>query len=48
MNQSTAQVPTAHVDTIYAAFGRWLGWVCLGGFLLLVVWVVATRRRAVG
>jgi len=42
-----AQVPTAHADTIYAAFGRWLGWVCIGGFLVLVVWVVVARRRAV-
>jgi apolipoprotein N-acyltransferase len=41
-----AQVPTAHVDTIYASFGRWLGWVCLGGFLVLVVWAAVARRRA--
>jgi apolipoprotein N-acyltransferase len=40
-----AQVPTAHVDTIYASFGRWLGWVCLGAFLVLVVWVLVARRR---
>ncbi len=42
-----AQVPTAHVDTLYTAFGRWLGWVCLGGFLVLVVWAAVARRRAV-
>jgi len=42
-----AQVPTAHADTIYAAFGRWLGWVCIGGFLVLVVWAAVARRRAV-
>jgi len=46
-----AQVPTAHVDTIYTTFGRWLGWVCLVAFLLLVAVVVArvlTARRATG
>jgi len=36
-----AQVPIEDVPTLYAAFGRWLGWVCLVGFLLLVVYVVA-------
>jgi apolipoprotein N-acyltransferase len=44
-----AQVPTAHVETLYTAFGRWLGWVCLAGFLLLVAYVVArafTARRS--
>jgi apolipoprotein N-acyltransferase len=40
-----AQVPTAHVDTLYSSFGRWLGWVCVVGFLLLVAWVVVSRRR---
>ena len=41
-----AQVPTAHVDTIYAAFGRWLGWLCLVGFGLLVGWALIRRRAA--
>ncbi len=41
-----AQVPVAHVDTLYASFGRWLGWVCLGGFLALSVWAVVARRRS--
>jgi apolipoprotein N-acyltransferase len=40
-----AQVPVAHVDTIYSSFGRWLGWACVVGFLLLVAWVVVSRRR---
>lgn len=40
-----AQVPTGHVDTLYASFGRWLGWACVVGFLLLVAWVVVSRRR---
>lgn len=43
-----AQVPTTHVDTIYSSFGRWLGWVCLGGFLVLVIWAVVVRRRGAG
>jgi apolipoprotein N-acyltransferase len=41
-----AQVPTAHVDTIYAAFGRWLGWLCLVGFGLLVGWALIRGRAA--
>jgi len=44
-----AQVPARHVDTRYTAFGRWLGWVCLAGFLLLVGFVVGralTARRS--
>ncbi len=40
-----AQVPVAHVDTLYSSLGRWLGWVCVVGFVLLVVWVVVSRRR---
>jgi apolipoprotein N-acyltransferase len=42
-----AQVPTAHVDTIYSTFGRWLGWACVVGFLLVVAWVVVSRPRTV-
>ena len=41
-----AQVPTAHVDTIYSSFGRWLGWVCVAGLLVLLALVVITRRRS--
>jgi apolipoprotein N-acyltransferase len=40
-----AQVPTGHVDTLYSSFGRWLGWVGIGGFLILVVWMVVAGRR---
>lgn len=36
-----AQVPVKHVDTIYSSFGRWFGWVCFVGFLVLVAYVVA-------
>jgi apolipoprotein N-acyltransferase len=36
-----AQVPVGHVATIYTAFGRWFGWACLSGFLILVAYVVA-------
>jgi len=46
-----AQVPTAHVATIYTAFGRWFGWVCMVGFLLVVAYVVARAliaRRVTG
>lgn len=41
-----AQVPTAHVDTVYTAFGRWLGWPCVAGFLALAAWAVLGRRTA--
>jgi apolipoprotein N-acyltransferase len=44
-----AQVPVEDVPTLYASFGRWLGWVCLVGFLLLAGYVVArglTARRS--
>lgn len=41
-----AQVPTAHVDTLYSSFGRWLGWVCVVGFLLLIGYVVARALMA--
>jgi len=36
-----AQVPVRHVATAYTLFGRWLDWVCLVGFLLVVGTVVA-------
>jgi apolipoprotein N-acyltransferase len=41
-----AQVPTAHVDTVYTAFGRWLGWLCVAGFLPPAAWAVLGRRTA--
>ncbi|MDH4208756.1 MAG: hypothetical protein OEV76_07770, partial [Anaerolineae bacterium] len=44
-----AQVPVRHVATFYTAFGRWLEWICLAGFLSIVAYVVAralTARRA--
>ncbi len=42
-----AQVPTEDVATLYTAFGRWFGWLCLAGFALLVVRAVMARRPAV-
>jgi apolipoprotein N-acyltransferase len=42
-----AQIPTEDVPTIYALFGRWLGWVCIAAFVLLVGWALVKRRPAV-
>ena len=39
-----AQVPVKHVATIYTAFGRWFEWVCLFGFLAIVVRALFARR----
>ena len=39
-----AQVPTQHVATVYTAFGRWFEWVCLFGFIIVVVRALFTRR----
>jgi apolipoprotein N-acyltransferase len=41
-----AQVPVRHVPTLYTAFGRWLGWLCLAGFLCIVAWGLIARRSA--
>ena len=40
-----AQVPTKHVATLYTAFGRWLEWLFLIGFLFVVAWALIARRR---
>jgi apolipoprotein N-acyltransferase len=41
-----AQVPTRHMATIYTAFGRWIEWVFVAGFLFVVVWgLIAGRQR---
>jgi apolipoprotein N-acyltransferase len=45
-----AQVPTQHVDTIYTSFGHWFGWICLLGFLSLILYTVvraSTERQKV-
>jgi len=39
-----AQVPVRHVATLYTAFGRWLGWLCLVGFLFVVARALIARR----
>jgi apolipoprotein N-acyltransferase len=36
-----AQIPVEDVPTIYASFGRWLGWVCLVAFLVVVGYVIS-------
>jgi apolipoprotein N-acyltransferase len=41
-----AQVPVRHVPAVCTAFGRWLGWICLAGFLVVVAWALIARRRA--
>lgn len=33
-----AHVPTRGVRTVYAVFGDWFGWLCLGGFLAVLAW----------
>jgi len=40
-----AQVPVQDVQTAYALFGRWFEWLCLAGFVLVVV-VALIRTRA--
>jgi len=40
-----AQVPARHVATIYTAFGRWLEWLCLVGFLYLGARALTARRQ---
>jgi apolipoprotein N-acyltransferase len=35
-----AQVPMKHVETIYTLFGRWFGWICLVGFLFLLIYAI--------
>jgi apolipoprotein N-acyltransferase len=40
-----AQVPVKHVPTIYTSFGRWFEWLCVAGFLFVVVWAVIPRRQ---
>jgi apolipoprotein N-acyltransferase len=40
-----AQVPTRHVATLYTAFGRWFEWLCLAGFLVVVVRALVARRQ---
>jgi apolipoprotein N-acyltransferase len=39
-----AQVPTAHVPTLYTAFGRWLDWLAPIGFLGIVGLAVFGRK----
>lgn len=41
-----AQVPVEDVPTLYSSFGRWFGWVCLAGFLILIGYVVAGALMA--
>jgi apolipoprotein N-acyltransferase len=41
-----AQVPTEHVATLYTAFGRWLGWMVVAGFVLVVVRALMRRPAA--
>jgi apolipoprotein N-acyltransferase len=39
-----AQVPVQHVATLYTAFGRWIEWLFVAGFVLIVGWAVFPRR----
>jgi apolipoprotein N-acyltransferase len=39
-----AQVPAKHVATLYTAFGRWIEWLFVAGFVLIVGWAVFPRR----
>lgn len=39
------QVPVRYVATVCTAFGRWFGWVCLAGFLVIVVRALIPRRK---
>jgi apolipoprotein N-acyltransferase len=39
-----AQVPVRNVTTIYSMVGRWFEWICLGGFLFALAWVLVARR----
>jgi apolipoprotein N-acyltransferase len=41
-----AQVPVRHVATLYTAFGRWLEWLCVAGFLFIVVGALFARPAA--
>ena len=41
-----AQVPVKHVATVYTAFGRWSGWLCLAGFLFVAARAFIARRLA--
>jgi apolipoprotein N-acyltransferase len=38
------QVPTKHVTTFYSLFGRYFEWLCLAGFLYVVIRAWITRR----
>ena len=40
-----AQVPTKHVNTIYTLFGRYFEWLCLIGFLYIVIRALTARRQ---
>ena len=40
-----AQVPVKHVATLYTVFGRWFEWLCLAGFLFIVIWALIARRQ---
>jgi apolipoprotein N-acyltransferase len=40
-----AQVPVRHVATLYTAFGRWLEWLCVAGFLFVVARALIARRQ---
>jgi len=40
-----AQVPVRHVATVYTALGRWFGWVCLAGFLVIIVRALIPLRK---
>jgi apolipoprotein N-acyltransferase len=39
-----AQVPVKHVTTIYSLFGRFFEWLCLIGFLYVVIRTLTLRR----
>jgi len=42
-----AQVPTKHVNTIYTLFGRYFEWLCLAGFLYVVIraWIAPRQTN---
>lgn len=42
-----AQVPTHGVHTIYPVIGDVVGWLAVAGLVVLVVWAIARRSRAV-
>ncbi|TFH35873.1 MAG: hypothetical protein E4G99_06270, partial [Anaerolineales bacterium] len=41
-----AQIPVKHVVTAYSLFGRWLDWICLVAFLVVIAYLVAQTMIA--